>query len=221
MEKYSAERNSELIVTSVCPDKQAILADLFPEKYTLLENRDSYDYLYLAEDLISLKGKKYHGKRNHLKKFYGYNWEYRDLTPELFDKCIEFSAKTYNDKAGFSEFSTVVEQYAINAFFNFFKEMELKGGVLLVDGEIVAFTIGEQLNSDTFCIHIEKADTNFQGSFTAINHEFAKRNINCKYINREEDMGIDGLRQAKKSYYPIFLLEKKIAVFNTNFTNQL
>ena len=90
--------------------------------------------------------------------------------------------------------------------------MDLKAGAIKVEEKIIAFTIGSKINNETFDIHIEKADRDFEGAFALINQEFAKRLDPCfKYINREEDLGIEGLRKAKLSYYPIKLIEKYIA----------
>ena len=95
-----------------------------------------------------------------------------------------------------------------------YHELGLKGGILRVDGKIVAVSIGERLNSETFVVHIEKADTSYRGTYTAMCNEFVKHfATDVKYINREEDLGIEGLRKSKKSYNPVFLLQKDIITF--------
>ena len=97
----------------------------------------------------------------------------------------------------------------VEQILTYFKELELKGGVITIDGRVKAFTIGEQLNSDTFCVHIEKADASVDGLYRAINNEFLKYAADgFKYVNREEDLGIEGLRKSKRSYNPVFVLDK-------------
>ena len=91
-----------------------------------------------------------------------------------------------------------------------FEELGLTGGVLRVDGEIVAFTIGEAVNDDTFVVHIEKAYAEVEGSYTMINQQFVEHELlgKYRYVNREDDVGLEGLRKAKLSYKPVFLVEK-------------
>ncbi|MEG0614907.1 MAG: phosphatidylglycerol lysyltransferase domain-containing protein [Oscillospiraceae bacterium] len=214
LKKISDSYNVPLEICSITPQKLLEINELFPDEFAVSVDEDSFDYIYLAQDLINLNGKKYHQKRNHLSKFYANNWVYEDIKPENFDECIEFSAISYNDKKSYTDVSSVAEQFAINTYFNYYNEFDLSGGILRIDGEIVAFTIGEKINSNTFCVHIEKALPNIQGAYTAINKEFLSHTaLNCKYINREEDLGIEGLRKAKRSYYPCFQLEKSTIAF--------
>jgi hypothetical protein len=109
-----------------------------------------------------------------------------------------------------------VEQYAIDTFFKYYREFNLMGGGIRIDGELVAFTIGERLNSNTVVVHIEKADTSYEGLYVLINNQFVRHfcdpNV-VKYINREEDLGIEGLRKAKRSYHPVFQVEKHLVEF--------
>lgn len=170
--------------------------------------RDSWDYIYKSEDLSRLAGRRYHQKRNHLHRFEQYGAVYQPLTEADFDDCITFAAIAYNHKLD-GMASGASEQFAIDTYFRHFAALHLQGGVLRVDGKLVAFTIGEPLNTDTFCVHIEKADTNFQGAYAAINQQFAAQiAADYTYINREEDMGLEGLRKAKQSYHPAFMQEK-------------
>ena len=105
------------------------------------------------------------------------------------------------------------EYAAVKRAFDNFEQLDFIGGALRVDGKIEAFTMGEALTSETFCTHIEKANTDIVGSYAAINNEFARNCLSSfKYVNREEDMGIEGLRKAKLSYYPAILLEKDNAI---------
>lgn len=211
MRAYANSKGKPLKITNAVNDIMPILVNF--GDFELIETPENWDYVYNSDDLINLPGKKYANKRNHLNNFFKYNWEYKNLECGMFNECIAFSAVTYNQKSGWSERGSMVEQFAIHRFFEHFSAMGLHGGTLWVDNELVAFTIGEQLNSDTYCIHIEKANINYHGSYAAINNLFAKENINTKYVNREEDMGVDGLRKSKKSYYPCYQIQKNIVIF--------
>ncbi|MBR6669262.1 MAG: DUF2156 domain-containing protein [Ruminococcus sp.] len=191
-----------------------ILNEYFDNQFTCSLDRDSSDYIYSTEKLINLKGKKYHKKRNHLARFNEYEWKYSPITEKDFDDCILFCTHTYNEKNAVESHSGIAEQFAINTYFNLFSELELKGGIIRINNEIKALTIGEKLNSNTFCTHIEKADSSYQGVYVGICNEFAKSAaVGCEYINREEDLGIEGLRRSKLSYYPEFILEKYEVIF--------
>ncbi len=214
LKKEAEEENSPLIVSSVTNDKLALFEELFPDMYTVSCDEADSDYIYEAEKLQTLSGKKYHQKRNHLARFHENNWEYHDMTEKDFDECIEFAAKSYNLDNAYDDESRVAEQFAINTFMTCFGELELKGGVITVDGRLEAFTIGDGINSDTFDIHIEKANADIQGAYAAINNEFAKSAANgYTYINREEDLGLEGLRKSKHSYHPAFMLQKNVVTF--------
>ncbi len=191
-----------------------LFEELFPGKYTCDADRDSSDYIYRASDLINLPGKKFHKKRNHLARFRELDYNFAPISDRDFDDCIAFGAVTYNSKSDANSFSYVAEQFAINTYFSYFNELGLKGGIIRIDGKTAAFAIGEQLNSDTFCVHIEKADTSYNGIYAGINNCFASEfAAGCEYINREEDLGLEGLRKSKLSYHPEFLLTKHIITF--------
>ena len=209
LREYAGSIGMPLVITGVTEKTLPVFEREFPGEYTADCDPDNSDYIYLAKDLSELKGRKFHQKRNHLARFQQYNWEYSPLTCKDFDECIAFSAMTYNNKNGYDDHSSIVEQFAIHTFFSYFDELGLMGGVIRIDGKVCAFTIGERLNSNTVCVHIEKGNTDYQGIYAAINNEFVKRSCeNVMYVNREEDLVIEGLRKAKRSYNPVFLLEK-------------
>ncbi len=214
LKKDAEEQNSPLSISSVTDENLKLFEELFEGQYEVLCDESASDYIYDAEKLRTLSGKKYHKKRNHLSNFYRNNWEYSDMTEKDFDECIEFAVKSYNSNQSYDDESSVAEQFAINAFMNYYNELELNGGVIRVDGKVEAFTIGDPINSDTFDIHIEKANSEIQGAYTAINNEFAKSATNgYTYINREEDLGLEGLRKSKRSYYPVIMLRKNVVKF--------
>ena len=135
-----------------------------------------------------------------------YNWNYNDINRDNLYLCKEFFYKWFllnKDK------NVDSEKIALKKALNYYFDLELMGGYLEVDNQIAAITIGEQINSEIFDIHFEKALLEYSGSYPTINQEFAKRNLsNYKYINREEDIGIEGLRKSKLSYNPAFLLDR-------------
>ncbi len=214
LKKEAEEQGFPLVVSSVTNEELALFEELFPGMYTVSCSESDSDYIYKAEDLQTLAGKKYHQKRNHLARFHENNWEYHNMTEKNFDECIEFAVRSYNLNHAYDNESSVAEQFAINTFMNYFGELELKGGVITVDGRIEAFTIGDGINSDTFDIHIEKANADIQGAYAAINNEFAVSAAKgYTYINREEDLGLEGLRKSKRSYHPAFMLQKNVVTF--------
>lgn len=213
LKKLFEDQGKQLVVSSVVPENLQWMQEYYGDKITCEYNRDGSDYVYNSSDLIDLKGKKYHGKRNHIRRFTERNWSFEDICDSNIDDCISFATRFYNESSEVDR-SAVIEQYAINLFFMNMDYLGLKGGVLRSDGEIVGITIGEQLNSDTFVVHIEKARGDIQGAYPTLCNQFAKANAaELEYINREEDLGLDGLRKSKLSYYPTFMVDKHTVYF--------
>lgn len=212
-DKYAASYGCPLCISSVTEDQFALFDRLYHGEYSMTTDESGWDYIYNASDLTELKGKRYHGKRNHLKKL-PENCIYTPLTTSDHNDCLAFAADSYNAAHGYDDRSQVCEQYAIDAFFRYFTELDLCGGVLRLDGKIAAFTIGERITSDTLDIHIEKALGSTEWAYPAINCFFARENTDgLLYINREEDLGIEGLRRSKRSYHPAFMLKKYTITF--------
>lgn len=206
----AAERGQKFQMFGLTEADVQAVERVMPGRFAFLPNRNAADYIYRSEDLIMLAGKKYHGKRNHISKFERlYDWNYEDLSAENLEGCFEIS-REWCKKAGCSEENGLKkETCALNTALKHFKELDLIGGMLRVEGKPAAFTVGERVNSDVFVVHFEKALEEYEGAYTMINREFCRRNLESyRYINREEDMGIEGLRKAKLSYYPAMLLEK-------------
>lgn len=171
--------------------------------------RDWYDYVYNAEDLKTLAGRKFSGQRNHINKFKKlYEYEFLPIDQsnlaEVKAFFVKFAPEHAKDSETYDEETTKVIEVLDN-----YEIYGLKGGILKVDGKIIAMAIGETLG-DTLFVHIEKADREFQGSYQMIVNEFAKMYATdgIEYINREEDVGDEGLRRSKLSYHPAFLVEK-------------
>ncbi len=190
----------------------------FLEKYNCYEiipERDNFDYIYKREDLAELKGKKYHSKRNHIAAFSKkYNWSYEPLTPENKADFLAFSDKWYNDKGIEEDEGLRAEKKALGEILDSNVGIEYKGALIRIDGRVVAITLGSPINSKVFDIHYEKADKDFAAAYTVINREFAARELSdYTYINREDDLGIEGLRKAKLSYKPEIILEKYSMIY--------
>ncbi len=183
---------------------------LFPDKFRFTAVRDSFDYIYEVEKMISLSGKKLQPKRNHLNFFLtNSSWSFDEISKKNIEEVFDFNHE-WCVRADCSKYETLSwESCAVEKCLANYDKLNLKGGLLRVDGDIVAYTVGEPLNSDTFIVHIEKAFPDVRGAYPMINREFLKRYASVfKYVNREDDIGDEGLRKAKESYYPIFMLEK-------------
>lgn len=172
--------------------------------------RDYQEYVYLSDSLANLSGKDLHSKKNHVNKFKSlYNYKYINIDKSIIPMCIEKSHQWLYQKYKGNTNAFANEYISIRRAFDNFEYFGLFGGAIFVDDNLVAYTVGERLTQDTALVHIEKADIKYAGSFATINYEFSNvLNKSFKYINREEDMGIIGLRKSKMSYKPIFLTDK-------------
>ena len=188
--------------------------ELFPGKYVYKENRDSFDYVYRRSDLAELKGKKYHSKRNHIAYFEkNNNWSYEELTADNFIECLAMNEKWIVENIEKDPTGIEKEKIFLDYSLKYYNLLEFKGGILRSDGKVVAFTFGERLNKNTFVTHYEKAFSSVRGAYPMINMLFARESLSdYEYINREDDVGSEGLRKAKLSYNPIYLTEKFTAV---------
>lgn len=180
-------------------------------------NRSVSDYIYTSEKLIHLRGKRLQSKRNHINRFKRENeWKYVSLTGKSAEvvECKRMLQEWMDENGEEKDPSILFEQKAIKLMLHNFEELELRGGFICVDGEVAAFTLGEELTEDTFVVHVEKAFTDIHGAYTIINQQFVENEVaDYKYINREEDMGIESLRKAKLSYQPDIILKKHVARF--------
>ena len=173
----------------------------------------AWDYVYSREKLATLKGKKLHGKRNHINKFMQENpdWEYKKLVPSMYEDCIAVY-DGWKESKDLSEDEFANERRSVVLALTNMEELGLTGGAILLDGKIKAFTVGERLNDDMQLIPIEKADSEINGLFPMINQQYVLHECaDVQYINREEDMGVEGMRKAKRSYYPDFMVKKYFA----------
>lgn len=191
------------------------LKRLYPGEFTYEEMDGSADYIYLRTDLAELPGKKYHAKRNHISKFKRLypNYRFEKLGKETFDDALTVAAKwcAINGCAGSGGESLGAEYCAINRAFYNFDILGMFGGVLYVDDEPVAMTAASRINDKVCDVNFEKALA-FDGAYAMINNCFAQTYTEYELLNREEDMGIEGLRKAKLSYYPEKILTRYAAI---------
>ncbi len=214
----SAE-NDKLELFCVTKEHLEQLGSELRECFTVEENRDYADYLYNGENLRLLTGKKYHQKRNHISKFQNnYHWDFKTFTVagEELLACIEVLEHWDRNKlenASWQERLLVGnERNALDKCMKHFNQMGLIGGVLYIDGQPKGFTVGELATRGGIkvgIIHYEKCDGSYAGIYQAINQLFAKEALGeADYINREDDMGVEGLRKSKLTYHPVRLVEK-------------
>lgn len=210
------EHDLEFHLMNVTPQQFDILEKLYPGRFTIEYDRDVADYVYEVEKLINLSGKKYHGKKNHINKFkkiYA-NWSYESLTKENAEECFQMALKWRNANGCDEDVEKNAEMCVTLNSLRLLEELNLRGGLLRADGEVVAFSIGEPVCSDTMVVHIEKAFADVPGAYPMINQQFLIHEASeYQYVNREEDTGDEGLRQAKESYKPAFLQEKGLVSF--------
>ena len=194
-----------------------ILKGAFPGELNFIDDRPNYDYVYHVQDLIDLKGRDYHGKKNHLNYFKrNFVYEYVPLTPDMTEAAMKFIDE-FNARKHVPEHEMLMLKMEEEAMEDVFRNIDRLGylaGAILIDGKIEALSVGGYLGSKTITVHVEKANVEFRGLYQAINNEFCKHiAASVKCINREEDMGIPNLRKAKLSYKPCKLIEKYIVKF--------
>ena len=183
--------------------------------------RDQYDYIYRRADLALLQGGHLQAKRNHVNRFRADNpgFEYRPLTPELFDECRRLTGIWQGEKEASDTIDA--ERLVMETIFSNWDSLGMIGGSIFVNGRMVAFCYGAAVTHDTFDICVEKADRNIEGAFAIINQQFAAHlPEQYIYVNREEDMGIPGLRKAKLSYHPEIMLSFNVAHISMPYTLQ-
>lgn len=172
----------------------------------------THDYVYLAESLISLKGKKLHSKRNHINKFIHSNvsFKYKKLDDTMIDDCLKIYEGWILNKDTDDD-SLEDERLSVKMALTNMDKLSLEGGCIYIEGKLEAFTVGERITSDMHLIHIEKANYDIKGLYPMINQQHALYECSdVLYINREEDMGLIGMRKAKRSYAPVKMTEKFI-----------
>ncbi|MBN2106441.1 MAG: DUF2156 domain-containing protein [Deltaproteobacteria bacterium] len=172
--------------------------------------REHYDYVYATGDLVQLAGRKYHGKKNHVNKFRSdYNFAYEVLTAGHIEACLQLQDAWCDCNRCSEDMNLMGEWEAIREILGSCDRLSVQGGVIVIDGAVEAFTLGELLNKDTAVVHIEKANARIPGLYAVMNQQFCEHAWSgTAFVNREQDLGDEGLRQAKLSYHPVRLVEK-------------
>lgn len=194
-----------------------VIESALPGQFKFVPDRPNFDYVYKTQDLIELKGRDYHAKKNHLNYFINnFQYEYVTLTSDMAGEAMRF-IQDFNKRKNLEDKHErellEMEEQAMEDVFKNLEKVGYLAGAILIDGKIEALSIGGYLGKKTVTVHVEKANTEFRGLYQAINNEFCKHvATHVKLINREEDMGIAGLRKAKLSYKPVKLIEKHTAI---------
>ena len=227
------ERKIDFCLTWLYGDAKDELLKLYPDTFNIKTDRASFDYVYDINDLADFPGRKYHKKRTHVNKFLKSfpNYKIVPVTSENIKDIKPMLEKWYQDRLLENPDNNYdSEQNAVEKALNHFDELNMDGIILLEgtktdnidsrigESHILAFTLGSPLSSDTFDIHFEKARWDVDGAYTVICREFARyiryKYPDIKFFNREEDMGLEGLRRSKESYYPHHMLEKRRALLS-------
>jgi len=189
--------------------------------FDIVHERDFCEYVYNVSDLTNLAGKKYHKKRNHIARFLENNpdHEFAPITPADIDDCKAMYMEWHNERAAEGMENLDLEQFAMFEALDNMENLGLQGALVRIGGKVKAFTIGERISDKTVLIHVEKADQSIQGLYPFINREFLRHFYSdMQYVNREEDLGIPGLRRSKESYYPAFLIDKYMVTLKEGIT---
>lgn len=205
MQKKSSKRP----FLAVSPDHLA--EELEEEAHIkIISDRENWDYIYNSSDLAKLEGQKYHSKRNLIKQFNSlYSAEVEELTTASCAEAIEYSDRWCEQRDCESNEGLKREHCAIYQMLSHFEALRLHGVLIRIGGEIFGISMGEKLNNDTYVIHVEKADKHHKGIYQFLNQKLAETvSRKYKWINREQDLGIKGLRRAKQSYYPDHFVKK-------------
>ena len=215
MEQDAAENGTDFFMCSIPEDMKPRIETALPDYFEYNTNEDNWDYIYLSEKLQTLSGKKLQSKRNLVNRFlatYEGRWSYEDISKANTHDAFNFHIKWCEQNGYLRDQSFWGETCAIGIALNHFDALDMRGGILRLDDEIIAFTLGCQSTEDVFVVQIEKANHEIQGAYQMINQQFVKRNCTAvTYVNREEDLGLEGLRKAKHSYYPVMMGVKHCA----------
>lgn len=215
--KECLNTNKSVIIRRVTESQRKIIDDNFPEYFRFEEDEGSFDYLYDVEALAELRGKKLSKKRNHINSFLtSYdNWLVEPITSKNVEECIDFAKDWYIAKESKVEEGISSLQYERESMLRVldkFSDLEADGILLRIEGKCLAFTVGQCISTHTYDVVFEKADEQIRGAYNIINREFVRhlrrKYPKLKYINRENDLNLPGLRKAKNSYMPCELLKK-------------
>lgn len=211
--EYASDFGGQFCMLGLTEEQRQSVEHEYPGMFEFHENRAFADYIYSAGKLAAYSGHSLHGKRNHCNRFEAeHDWQFvpldRALIPECSDMLIE-----WNEENSLRLEKSVQDEYtAIKRCFDAYEALEPDGGVLIADGKIMGFSVGEMTCADTFVVHFEKALAESEGAYAMVCREMTRMAMRkypaLKYINREEDMNIESIRYSKMSYKPEYLLTK-------------
>ena len=219
LEADAGSRGEGLHLICLTAEHRSQLEEVCPGRFVFEEDRDGFDYVYSTQRLATLAGKKLHGKRNHIHRFDETwpDWMFDPLGPDNLCHCAAMARRWFaqrleeggEDAADLEQESLAIQEALDGAVF---ARLGLEGGLIRAGGQVMAFSLGSPLGDNGYDIHFEKAFPQIQGAYTVINREMARmvarRHPRVEWINREDDLGLEGLRRAKLSYYPDILLTK-------------
>ena len=212
LRRDAAAHGTPFILRGITEKDKTVLEGLYPGHFRFCESRDAFDYVYPIEKLTELKGKKLQAKRNHINRFLEAHpdWYTIPITAENLTDFAPLLSDWYDSHEGDA---LSAEHRALEQAMTHFRTLEMDG-LMLSDGEkIVAFSMGNRITEHTYDVNFEKAYADVQGAYPLINREFARMVAEkypaVQFLNREDDMGLDGLRKAKMSYYPDLLVKYK------------
>ena len=216
LREFAAWRGYPLVLRGITPKHREQLEAEYPGGFVYTAEENTWDYLYLAEKLSTYSGKSLHGKKNHCNRFEAENdWEFKPLTYDLIPGCLDMLDVWSEENSERLDKSVSYEHDAIVRAFAAYEWLGLEGGVLFAGGKIVGFSLGEMCSADTFDVHFEKAQINLNGAYPMVCRELTRmlmaRHPELVYLNREDDMGLEPLRQSKLSYKPVGMVEKYLA----------
>ena len=202
------ERGQAPRLVMLTKGQRAVLESLYPARFSYSVSPENQDYIYSTKELIMLSGRKFHAKRNHITRFYKkYNdFSFRTIDSSNKDDAMQVAYEWTKENNLYSE--TNEELIAIHEALDNFETFKMSGAVLYVENKPIAMTLGSEISSRVYDVNFEKALREYDGAYAVINNEFAKTLTKYEYINREEDMGIEGLRKSKLSYNPVIILDR-------------
>ncbi|MEE0956396.1 MAG: phosphatidylglycerol lysyltransferase domain-containing protein [Eubacterium sp.] len=215
VQELLAEGKAEGKKIQLCDFSEDTAMDIMermPGLFNMSYNRDQSDYIYNVDALIRLPGKHYHEKKNHVNKFkrtYS-NWEYKSLSAEDGEECLKLEQDWIDAQAEVTP-DMEYEMRGMKLAFRHWDELELFGGAILVNGKMAGFTVGEWQTDNMTDTHFEKGALDYDGIYQILNQQFSEHELGPRgavYVNREEDMGIEGLRKSKESYKPDIIFHK-------------
>ncbi len=216
LREYAARRGIPLVLYGVTEKQRAQLETEYPGCFDYRLGEEYADYVYEAEKLATYAGKALHGKKNHCNRFEAeHDWAFVPLTRPYIPACEAMLDAWTRDNAARLDPSITFERAAIIRAFDHYEELELEGGVLLAEGKVLGFSFGEMTSGDTFNVHVEKAEADVNGAYPMVCRELTRMLMRThpalKWMNREDDMGLEALRKSKESYKPAYLLQKYAA----------